>query len=693
MKKTNIVKFVSIIASVVMMLGLLPNFSVSAAYENTHKNTGNYAYDIVEVAKTQVGYRETGTNDTKYNRWFGSLPGYGYNYAWCQTFVAWCANQAGVPTSMIPRVSGTISAKDTFKKNGTYHAGPYEGGSYTPKKGDIIYFYSSGSESKHHVGIVSDCVNGIVYTIEGNSSNKVATRQYSVNDGNIRGYGVPFKDVPPTLNFYASTNSLVINGNDIKKVSFSYENYNDGVTISWEHGSQRATTLTWDKWNNQTVDLIIEGYKQGTEVITVYLKDTNTGKILATKYIEVTVTGLDLKFTSSLSSVSINMSCEEKVDVTFSYKNAPSSVNRVSIRWIHGDNAITNLTWGDWSNNTITLHIGGFNVGIENIKVELFDTDTGRVLATKVIEVDVRNYCTIIWDYGMEGYPVGSGSSLPIGEKFGNYSKLLFEKPPTGYTFAGWYYEGEKVDFDTIVPNKATITLNAHWIADEYTLIDPFKSYNIYLDPNGGTCEISKLIVRNGEIFGALLAEPAREGYVFDGWYTEPDGGIEVELDSSCVVTSDMTLYAHWKVEVYTIAFHVDNDNPCSALCAYGNTYGNAFGELPNVHELGDGYGWYTENGYKFAGWYTEPVGGTEFTSDTIITGPLDLYAQWEKTEINNDGNNNDTVTMFYISLLQKHLTQRIDFLNTEQLKLMDVNKDGRVNIFDLSLLKESLKQ
>ena len=203
MKKVKIIRLVTIITSFVLLAGILSQFSVSAAYENTHVNTGNYAYDIVQVAKTQVGYVEGTNNDTKYNRWFGSLSGYGYNYAWCQTFVAWCANQAGVPTSMIPRVSGTISAKDTFKKNGTYHAGPYEGGSYTPKAGDIIYFYSSGSSSKHHVGIVSGCSNGTVYTIEGNSSNKVAERSYSVNYGNIRGYGVPFSEpielVTPTI--------------------------------------------------------------------------------------------------------------------------------------------------------------------------------------------------------------------------------------------------------------------------------------------------------------------------------------------------------------------------------------------------------------------------------------------------------------------------------------------------------------
>ena len=233
MRKMRITRLMAIVLTVVMMLGLWPQLSVSAAYENTHVNTGNQAYDIVEVAKTQIGYVEGSNNDTKYNRWYGTLSGLGYNYAWCQTFVAWCADQADIPTSLIARVSGTISAKDAFKKNGTYHTGPYEGGSYTPKKGDIIFFYSSATESKHHVGIVSDCVNGTVYTIEGNSSDMVVERSYSVTNSKIRGYGCPnysggtVETEPPSWATLATENYIV--------------NYNVGDPVVFYADSDIAT--------------------------------------------------------------------------------------------------------------------------------------------------------------------------------------------------------------------------------------------------------------------------------------------------------------------------------------------------------------------------------------------------------------------------------------------------------------------
>lgn len=45
----------------------------------------------------------------------------------------------------------------------------------------------------------------------------------------------------------------------------------------------------------------------------------------------------------------------------------------------------------------------------------------------------------------------------------------------------------------------------------------------------------------------ALPAQPALEGYTFDGWYTEPVGG--TKISTSTVFTGDTTVYAHWTVK------------------------------------------------------------------------------------------------------------------------------------------------
>ena len=221
-KKKNC--FLLVVLSILLCLPFSLSLPAEAAYENTHVNTGDQATDLVEVARTQVGYHEGTNNYTKYNVWFGSLNDYGYNYAWCQTFVAWCANQAGIPTSMIPRVSGTVSGMDFFKKNGTW-----KDAGITPEKGDIIYLYSKSS-SGYHVGIVADVSGGQISTIEGNSSDQVAERSYSVGNSSIVGYGCP---------------EYVTNPNPPTNLSIQSDKsyYSMGETIQFTFTSDYATEL------------------------------------------------------------------------------------------------------------------------------------------------------------------------------------------------------------------------------------------------------------------------------------------------------------------------------------------------------------------------------------------------------------------------------------------------------------------
>ena len=79
--------------------------------------------DIVAVAKSQVGYQEGnygqfsgevwGTkNYTEYGRW------YGMNDMWCAMFVSWCANVAGVSSSIIHYHAYTPTGLQWFKDRG-----------------------------------------------------------------------------------------------------------------------------------------------------------------------------------------------------------------------------------------------------------------------------------------------------------------------------------------------------------------------------------------------------------------------------------------------------------------------------------------------------------------------------------------------------------------------------------------------
>lgn len=199
-----------VLSAILMITSVTPAFAVSyngsASYKSGKyykaltkvKLTGDKRKDIVNIAKSQVGYQEgnnssqlAGTvkgknNYTEYGRW------YGMQDMWCAMFVSWCANVAGVKTSVIPKHSYTVSGLKTFINWGrAYSRASVAAGSYTPKAGDIIYFKSSrNSAITNHVGIVTKYSGKTIYTIEGNTSSKtistnggmVAEKSYSITN-------------------------------------------------------------------------------------------------------------------------------------------------------------------------------------------------------------------------------------------------------------------------------------------------------------------------------------------------------------------------------------------------------------------------------------------------------------------------------------------------------------------------------
>ena len=109
----------------------------------------------------------------------------------------------------------------------------------------------------------------------------------------------------------------------------------------------------------------------------------------------------------------------------------------------------------------------------------------------------------------------------------------------TGYEFDGWYTRessGIKVDKNTSVGTNPPTTLYAHWIG---------KKYTVTLDANGGTVGMKSRTATYGSEYPALPA-PTREGYSFDGWYTQKTGGTKVDDNTTVTTAADHTLYAHW---------------------------------------------------------------------------------------------------------------------------------------------------
>ena len=162
----------SIIMMILVVALTIPFFAtpVSAAYENTYTNTGNMRDDIIGVALTQVGYTEGSNNYTKYGVWYGLS-----NSPWCGMFVSWCANEAGIPSSVLKR-TGLANPKNFGL---TYQSG----NEYTPQKGDLFF-----KKNFSHVGLVYYTEGDYFYTLEGNTSttsydgNCVMIRKRKISD-------------------------------------------------------------------------------------------------------------------------------------------------------------------------------------------------------------------------------------------------------------------------------------------------------------------------------------------------------------------------------------------------------------------------------------------------------------------------------------------------------------------------------
>lgn len=157
--------------------------------------TGDPRVDIVNVAKSQVGYQEGGSNNqlsgevygglnfTEYGRWYGAQD------MWCAMFASWCAHVAGISTNVIPSHAYTPNGLQWFKDRGLAHSQEdIEAGKYTPRAGDLIYFRSSRNTNRtNHVGIVTGCSDGTIYTVEGNTS----TAGISTNGGTVGAKSYP----------------------------------------------------------------------------------------------------------------------------------------------------------------------------------------------------------------------------------------------------------------------------------------------------------------------------------------------------------------------------------------------------------------------------------------------------------------------------------------------------------------------
>jgi uncharacterized repeat protein (TIGR02543 family) len=176
-----------------------------------------------------------------------------------------------------------------------------------------------------------------------------------------------------------------------------------------------------------------------------------------------------------------------------------------------------------------------------------------------------------------------------------------------GYAFGGWYSDASLTaayNFSTQV--RSNFTLYAKWTA----------VYTVSFNSNGGS-SVADQRVENGGKAAAPIA-PTKDGYTFGGWYSDAALS-EAYIFTERQVIANLTLYAKWTFNSYTVSFD-SNNGPAvedQAVIPGGKAVAPA---APK---------WV---GYRFDGWYSDPELTNVYNFSAVVTKDITLYAKWTMT-------------------------------------------------------------
>jgi len=149
---------------------------------------------------------------------------------------------------------------------------------------------------------------------------------------------------------------------------------------------------------------------------------------------------------------------------------------------------------------------------------------------------------------------------------------------------------------------------------------DEPKSFTVSFETDGGTSVADQTVTSGSKV--TKPADPTKPGHSLVAWYKETGFTTEWNFDSD-VVNADITLYAKWEQNTYTVTF---NSNDGSAVAAQTVAVGGKATEPSPVP---------TKEGYIFDGWYTDNNtfrNKWNFAANTV-TASITLFSKWIENE------------------------------------------------------------
>lgn len=154
---------------------------------------------------------------------------------------------------------------------------------------------------------------------------------------------------------------------------------------------------------------------------------------------------------------------------------------------------------------------------------------------------EIRQY-TVTYNYNYEGAPASATRQVTFGQSV----EAPDDPVRSGYIFIGWYTQTEITanteQYDFTLPVEGDLTLYAGWESEDGDQTEGIV-VNFWLDDEK-TQRYGDPVVLESAGRVQEPDDPARDGYYFAGWTTEPGGTTYFRFSS--VVRASMDLYARW---------------------------------------------------------------------------------------------------------------------------------------------------